>query len=104
MILRQAIDAGDLARVRAVAAAMPRETVTLPRIALRDALEICLLMRDEDAYEKAAARWVARLALQAREITLDDLQRAAAALDALPHRPDAAMEQLQAVCLRCGVA
>ncbi|MBB4662988.1 hypothetical protein [Conexibacter arvalis] len=96
VIFRQALDAGDLARIRSLAAAMPR-------ISLQDALRICLLMRDHDGYERAAIRWVGRFALEARTVAIEDLQAAAAALDALPDRPDAAMEQLLRVCARCGV-
>jgi len=97
VIFRQALDAGDLARIRALASAMPR-------INLQDALRICLLMRDHDGYERAAVRWLGRFALEARAATIEDVQAAAAALDALPDRPDTAMERLSAVCTRCGVA
>jgi hypothetical protein len=39
-------------------------------------------------------RWLGRFALEAPRVTLEDLQAAAAALDALPTRPDAAMDVL----------
>ncbi len=97
VIFRQALDAGDLARIRALAAAMPR-------INLQDALRICLLMREQDGYERAAVRWLGRFALEARSATIEDVQAAAAALDALPDRPDSAMERLSTVCTHCGVA
>lgn len=97
VLFRQALDAGDLARVRSLAAAMPR-------IGLEDALRICLLMRERDGYERAAVRWLGRFALEARGATIEDVQRAAAALDALPHHPDAAMERLAEICARCEVA
>ncbi|MDO8186355.1 hypothetical protein Q5424_27935 [Conexibacter sp. JD483] len=97
MIFRQALDAGDLSRVRTLAAAMPR-------IGLEDALRICLLMRDHDGYERAAVRWLGRFALEARTASIEDVQAAAAALDALPDRPDSAMERLAIVCSQCGVA
>ena len=96
VIFRQALDAGDLARIRSLAAAMPR-------ISLQDALRICLLMREQEGYERAAVRWLGRFALEARSATIEDVQGAAAALDALPDRPDTAMEQLMRVCARCGV-
>lgn len=95
-VFRAALDAGNLARVRQLAARMG--TITLP-----DALTICLLMRDHDGYERAAVRWLGRFALEARGADLEALQQAAAALDALPYRPEAAMEQLAEVCGRCGV-
>lgn len=97
VIFRQALDAGDLARIRALATAMPR-------INLHDALRICLLMREQDGYERAAVRWLGRFALEARSATVEDVQAAAAALEALPDRPDTAMERLALVCTRCGVA
>lgn len=96
VIFRQALDAGDLSRVRTLAAAMPR-------IGLEDALRICLLMRDHDGYERAAVRWLGRFALEARAASIEDVQAAAAALDALPDRPDSAMERLAIVCAQCGV-
>ncbi|MDO8214085.1 hypothetical protein [Conexibacter sp. CPCC 206217] len=97
VIFRQALDAGDLPRIRSLAAAMPH-------ISLQDALRICLLMRDHDGYDRAAVRWLGRFALEAGNVTIEDVQAAAAALDALPDRPDAAMERLAAVCARCGLA
>jgi len=39
-------------------------------IALRDALELCLLYRDDpERYERAAARWIARLIAERPKIT-----------------------------------
>ncbi|HST38842.1 MAG TPA: hypothetical protein VLK58_05010 [Conexibacter sp.] len=96
VIFRQALDAGDLSRIRTLASAMPR-------ISLQDALRICLLMREHDGYERAAVRWLGRFALEARAATIEDVQAAAAALDALPDRPDSAMERLATVCAQCGV-
>ena len=93
MLFRQALDAGDLRRVRAIAREMP--CVSLP-----DALRICHLMHDEAAYERAAVRWVGRLALEGRSVDLHDLQAAAAALDALPQRPDTALATLTAILAR----
>src|SRR5437868_13833607 len=77
----------------------------LPRVALDDALRICLVLRggDPDRYERAAVRWLGRFALEARHVTIDDLRTAANALDALPERPADAMERLQRLCLARGV-
>lgn len=97
VIFRQALDAGDLTRIRSLAASMPH-------ISLQDALRICLLMREHDGYDRAAVRWLGRFALEARNATIEDVQAAAAALDALPDRPDSAMERLATVCAQCGVA
>ncbi len=78
----------------------------LPRIALDDALRICLVLRDgdEDRYEKAAVRWLGRFALEARGATIDDIRIAAEALDELPRRTADAMECLQRLCVARGVA
>jgi hypothetical protein len=78
----------------------------LPRIALDDALRICLVLRDgdEERYEKAAVRWLGRFALEARGATIDDIRIAAEALDELPRRTADAMERLQRLCVARGVA
>jgi hypothetical protein len=77
----------------------------LPRISLDDALRVCLVLRDgdPDRFERAAVRWLGRFALEAQGVTMDDLRAAADALDALPCRPVAAMEQLQVLCLVRGL-
>ncbi|HLY51119.1 MAG TPA: hypothetical protein VKR21_18145 [Solirubrobacteraceae bacterium] len=73
----------------------------LPQVALDDALRICLVLRDGDPerYERAAVRWLGRFALEARGVTIDAMQSAAAALESLPQRTGEAMEQLQRICL-----
>ena len=78
----------------------------LPQIALDDALRICLVLRDGDPkrYDRAAVRWLGRFALEARAGTIADLRAAAAALDSLPARSAEAMEQLQRLCVSCGVS
>jgi hypothetical protein len=78
----------------------------LPQIALDDALRICLVLRggEPGRYERAAVRWLGRFALEARGATIEDLRLAAEALDFLPERATEAMERLQSLCLRRGVA
>jgi hypothetical protein len=78
----------------------------LPQVALNDALQICLVLRDGDPerYERAAVRWLGRFALEARGATIRDLRAAAAALDSLPGRSAEAMEQLQRLCLARGIS
>jgi hypothetical protein len=95
---RRALETGNELLVLAAA----RE---LPQIGLDDALRICLILRDGDRtrYERAAVRWLGRFALEARAVTIRDLRAAAAALDALPARSAEAMEQLQRLCLSCGI-
>ena len=96
---RRALKTGNAALVTAAA-------LELPRVALDDALRICLVLRggDPERYERAAVRWLGRFALEARGVTIEDLRVAAAALDALPDSATDAMEQLQRLCLARGVA
>ena len=96
---RRALETGNETLVTAAA----RE---LPRIALDDALRICLVLRGGDPrrYERAAVRWLGRFALEAREVTIEDLRAAADALDVLPDRETEAMERLQRLCEAHGVA
>jgi hypothetical protein len=63
--LTAALRAGDLLRVRSVAA-------ELPYIALPQALAILALIeaQDEARFEPAAVRWVGRLALETPGLTL----------------------------------
>ncbi len=95
---RRALATGNEALVTAAA-------LELPRIALDDALRICLVLRggDPDRYERAAVRWLGRFALEGRRVTIDDLRDAANALDALPDRPADSMERLQRLCVERGV-
>ena len=69
---------------------LPRE---MGYVSLRDALGLLALYAAESSpkYEKAKTRWLARLALEMDDLRLRDLQLAAAALEALPARPDAAL-------------
>jgi hypothetical protein len=73
----------------------------LPHIALHDALLIRLVLRngDPDRYERAAVRWLGRFALEAHGVTIESLRQAAAALDALPERPDEGKGQLHYLCV-----
>jgi hypothetical protein len=65
-------------------------------VPLVDALGLLVLYAGEQSpkYEKAAIRWLARLALEADDLDLPDLQLAAAALQALTRRPDCALSTL----------
>jgi hypothetical protein len=96
---RRAIESGNPALVTAAA-------LELPRVALDDALRICLVLRgaDPERFERAAVRWLGRFALEAHGATIGDLRLAAEALDALPERASEAMEVLQRLCLARGVA
>ena len=65
-------------------------------LSLRDALGLLALYAAEDSpkYPKAATRWLGRLALESDDVSLDDLQLTAAALQSLPRRPDSALRVL----------
>lgn len=95
---RRALETGNAALVTAAA-------LELPRVGLDDALRICLVLRGGDPvrYERAAVRWLGRFALEASNVTIDDLRSAADALDALPERETEAMERLQRLCVARGV-
>jgi hypothetical protein len=103
-------DGSPYARFRRALATGNEQLVTaaaleLPRIALDDALRICLVLRGGDParYERAAVRWLGRFALEARDVTIADLRFAADTLDALPERASEAMERLQRLCLAHGM-
>jgi len=95
---RAALEAGNLLLVRTAAA-------ELPQVDLVDALAICVLMgaHEDDRFDRAATKWLARLALERPTISLDDLRRGLYALDALPHNPGAARGELIALCSRHGL-
>ena len=95
---KRALETGNETLVTAAA-------LELPRIALDDALRICLVLRtgDPDRFERAAVRWLGRFALEARHVTIEDLRQAADALALLPRRAAEAMERLQRLCLAHGV-
>ena len=75
---RRSLEVGTPLAIRAAAA-------ELQRIELGDALRITLVLRvrEPDSYPRAAARWLARLALEVPTVQLADLQLAASGLAAL---------------------
>ena len=79
---QRALRIGRLSLVRAAAA-------ELPRIDLADALSICLLMeqQDEERFERAAVRWLARLSLEAPTVGIEDLRQGLVAFEALADNP-----------------
>jgi hypothetical protein len=94
---QRALTTGNLNVVRAAAA-------ELPRIGVAEAAAILLviLRAEPEQYERAAVRWLGRLCLERKRVELEDLSRAAAALLALPERPETARPQLAEVCRRAG--
>jgi len=95
---RRALATGNLSVVRAAAA-------ELPAVDLADALAICLLMsmRDDERFERAAVRWLARLALERPAVGLGELRSGLVAFEAMPYNPAAARETLAELCERVGV-
>ena len=95
---KRALATGNLALVRAAAA-------ELPAVDLADALAICLLMsaRDDDRFERAAVRWLARLALERPGIGLGGLRDGLVAFEAMPYNPAAARGTLAEMCERVGL-
>lgn len=94
-VVGRALERGDLEWLR-------RNADELAPMRLTDALRVCLIVRDREpaSFERAAVRWLARFAQEARGVTLVDLRLAAEALGVLPRDPDTAMEELAALCRR----
>jgi hypothetical protein len=95
---QRALRIGRLSLVRAAAA-------ELPRIDLADALSICLLMeqQDEERFERAAVRWLARLSLEAPTVGIEDLRQGLVAFEALAENPLGARRALADLCGRHGL-
>jgi hypothetical protein len=90
---RRALRAGNLNQVHAAA-------LELPQVDLVDALAIVLLMSsdDDERYDRAATRWLARFALERPSARLDDLRLGLHALEALPYNGPAARETISRLC------
>ncbi len=90
---RRALATGSLPLVHAAAA-------ELPQVDLEDALRICLLMSDQDdeRFERAAVRWLARASLETPTMRLDDLRMGLVAFEAMPYNPAAARQTLAELC------
>ncbi len=85
-IFRRALERGNATAALAAAG-------DLPHVALEDALALTLLLRDEpDRYDRAAVRWLTRLAGERPELSLAEAQAILALLAALrgPRAPLAA--------------
>lgn len=95
---RRALRTGNLTVVQSAA-------LELPTVDLADALAILLLMStaDDERFDRAATRWLARFALERPSVRLEDLQLGLNALEALPHNPDAAKDTIRALCGRHGL-
>jgi hypothetical protein len=93
---KRALARGSLHQILAAAA-------ELPHIALDDALAICEAMQGHEQADRAAVRWLARLALERPTVRLDDLRAGLAAFEAFPYNPDGARQALHQLCRRHGV-
>ena len=96
---RAALRSGNLLRIQAAAAELAGG------VTLADALRICVLMsaQDDERFDRAAARWVARLTLERPGVGLEDLRRGLYALEALPYNPHGARQALRDLCGAHGV-
>jgi hypothetical protein len=75
--LSRALDRGNASAALAAAA-------DLPHVGLVDALELCLLLRDDGArFDRAIVRWQARYATETAGVTVDEAQAVLATLAAL---------------------
>ena len=90
---RRALATGSLPLVHAAAA-------ELPQVDLDDALRICLLMsaQDDDRFERAAVRWLARASLETPSMRLEDLRMGLIAFEAMPYNAAAARGTLAGLC------
>jgi hypothetical protein len=76
---RRALESGSAQQAEAAA----RE---LGQIGLRDALDLVLLYRDDpERYERAAARWIARLVSERPRVRLSEVELAAGAFREAVH-------------------
>ena len=85
---KRALATNDLLLIRAAAA-------ELPKVNLRDALEILPIIASAEplTYDRAACRWLARLAIETH-VGLEQLGVALAALDRLPEDSARSVEVL----------
>jgi hypothetical protein len=96
---RRALEAGNALIVRAAAAELT------PPLSLADALAVTLVLHDDERFDRAAARWTARLSLETASVSLADAQLAAAALRLIAGaRREAGVDALAALLGRLSLA
>lgn len=73
----------------------------LPQVTLEDALRILVVMaeKQDDRYERAAARWAARASAELR-LGVDESRRVLALVEVLPEAPDAFATRLRTLLAR----
>ena len=91
-----AIRRGDLAGARAAAAELGHQ------LNLVDALSMVLVMaaQGDRRYDRAAAKWLARLAYERPALGLSDLRLGLSALETLPRDAEAGKRRLADLCRR----
>lgn len=97
-LVENAIKRGDLTRIRDLAhEAGPFDLI--------EALQICLLIcaKEPHNYERAAKRWLARTALEAPGVKLEELLYMAEALTDAPVDLDEAQVRLLRLCKQSGI-
>ena len=79
---RRALALRDLDLIRHAAA-------ELPRVPLADAAAVCALLADSEPgrYDRAACRWLARYCVETPDVTLEAIDEALGALQAMRERP-----------------
>lgn len=89
---QRALQTGNLLLIESAAA-------DVPRVSLADSLTIVRLMGEkaDPRYDKAASRWLARLCSE-RRLSLEEVRRVGALLDALPAAPEAVAATLRRFC------
>jgi hypothetical protein len=94
---RRALLTGNLFLIRKAAA-------ELPRVNLRDALDICVAIREAEpaGFERAALRWLARYCVEYPGATLTDVLDAAGAFERMAGagEPDEPLDMLRRLCHR----
>lgn len=77
----------------------------LPKLDLGDALAVCLLMSsaDDDRFERAAVRWLARFALETPSARIEDVRLGLVAFEAMPYNAAAARSTLAELCRTHGL-
>ena len=69
------------------------------RLALADALAVCIVLGvgDDDRFDRAAARWIGRFALERPSVELATMAQLAVALDRLPQSRKASVDAIVAL-------
>ena len=98
---QRAVDRGNLLQAKALAKVIAHNA---GKVSLGDALSLLYLMatKHDDAFERAALRWVVRFVSEVPAVTIEEAQLALAGLATLDRLPKdgSAQEALAALCRR----